>query len=525
MDHRGDAAARHVPVLRDRIVDLLEPALQTPGAVCVDGTLGMGGHAEAILERCPQARLIGLDRDEEALALSAQRLARFGDRYVGVHAVYDDIATVLAEQAEGTARGILFDLGVSSLQLDEPERGFAYRHDAPLDMRMDQSTGITAADVLNTYSHGDLARILRTYGEERFAGRIASAIVREREKEPFTGSARLVEVLRGAVPAASQRTGGHPAKRTFQALRIEVNAELEVWERAVTSAIEVLAPGGRIAVLSLPLARGPHHQAGPRGRCAQPQPARDAGRAARARRLPAPAHPWGRGARRARAAHQPPVRLGPPARCRTPRSTERRPRMSQLAPVRPLPRTSPRRAATTPRPLKVVAPPELHGNGLFLALCVALLLGGFVGVLMLNTAMAKGSYTMRDLQRRSDQLADTQDALRHTIDGVSGPGPLAQRARALGMVPAATPAFLRLSDGKVLGVAKKAKEDSTFSVVTEAEPPTRKAPVTTPTAPAAGTPSVAPTTKATTTTSAKTKTKTKPTGTTKAPTADPAPAD
>ena len=250
MSSRGDAAARHVPVLRDRIVDLLEPALQAPGAVCVDGTLGMGGHAEAILERCPSARLIGLDRDEEALALSGERLARFGDRFVGVHAVYDDIATVLAQHAEGTALGILFDLGVSSLQLDEADRGFAYRHDAPLDMRMDQSTGITAADVLNTYSHGDLARILKTYGEERFAGRVASAIVRERDKEPFTSSARLVEVLRAAVPAASQRTGGHPAKRTFQALRIEVNAELEVWERAVGSAIEVLAPGGRIAVLS-----------------------------------------------------------------------------------------------------------------------------------------------------------------------------------------------------------------------------------------------------------------------------------
>ena len=250
MSSRGDAAARHVPVLRDRIVDLLAPALQTPGAVCVDGTLGMGGHAEAILDRCPDARVIGLDRDEEALTLSGERLARFGDRFVGVHAVYDDIATVLAEHAEGSALGILFDLGVSSLQLDEPERGFAYRHDAPLDMRMDQSTGVTAADVLNTYSHGDLARILKTYGEERFAGRIASVILREREKEPFTGSARLVELLRGAVPAASQRSGGHPAKRTFQALRIEVNAELEVWQRAVTSAIEVLAPGGRIAVLS-----------------------------------------------------------------------------------------------------------------------------------------------------------------------------------------------------------------------------------------------------------------------------------
>ncbi|WP_392542422.1 16S rRNA (cytosine(1402)-N(4))-methyltransferase RsmH [Oryzobacter telluris] len=250
MTSRGDAADRHVPVLRDRIVDLLEPALQEPGALFVDGTLGMGGHAQAVLERCPQARVIGLDRDEEALALSRERLAGFGDRFLAVHAVYDDIATVLAEHAEGTARAILFDLGVSSLQLDEADRGFAYRHDAPLDMRMDQSTGITAADVLNTYSHGDLARVLKTYGEERFAGRVASAVLREREKEPFTTSARLVELLRSAIPAASQRTGGHPAKRTFQALRIEVNAELEVWERAITSAIGVLAPGGRIAVLS-----------------------------------------------------------------------------------------------------------------------------------------------------------------------------------------------------------------------------------------------------------------------------------
>ncbi|HET6967142.1 MAG TPA: 16S rRNA (cytosine(1402)-N(4))-methyltransferase RsmH [Ornithinibacter sp.] len=250
MSSRGDAAERHVPVLRDRIVDLLAPALQHEGAVCVDGTLGMGGHAEAILERCPVARVIGLDRDVEALDLAGERLERFGDRFLGVHAVYDDIASVLRQHADGTASGILFDLGVSSLQLDEPERGFAYRHDAPLDMRMDQSTGITAADVLNTYSHGDLARVLKTYGEERFAGRIASAVLREREKEPFTTSARLVEVLRAAVPAASQRTGGHPAKRTFQALRIEVNGELEVWERAVASAIEVLAPGGRIAVLS-----------------------------------------------------------------------------------------------------------------------------------------------------------------------------------------------------------------------------------------------------------------------------------
>ena len=250
MSSPGDAAQRHVPVLRDRIVDLLEPALSVEGAICVDATLGMGGHAEAILDRCPSARVIGVDRDEQALALAGERLARFGDRFLGVHAVYDEIADVVEAHTDGVAHGILFDLGVSSLQLDEPDRGFAYRHDAPLDMRMDQSSGITAAEVLNTFSHGDLARILKTYGEERFSGRIASAVLREREKEPFTTSARLVDVLRAAIPTASQRSGGHPAKRTFQALRIEVNAELSVWGRAIDAAIDVLAPGGRIAVLS-----------------------------------------------------------------------------------------------------------------------------------------------------------------------------------------------------------------------------------------------------------------------------------
>ncbi|HET7762959.1 MAG TPA: 16S rRNA (cytosine(1402)-N(4))-methyltransferase RsmH, partial [Phycicoccus sp.] len=250
MTEPGDTAARHVPVLLDRVVELLGPALEREGAVCVDATLGMGGHAEALLTRCPAARVIGLDRDTDALALARTRLARFGDRFTGVHAVYDEVADVLAREAEGTARGILFDLGVSSFQLDEAERGFAYRHDAPLDMRMDQTRGITAAEVLNTYSHGDLARVLRTYGEERHAGRIASAILRERDIEPFTTSARLVDVIRSAVPAAAQRTGGHPAKRTFQALRIEVNAELEVWQRAVDAAIGVLEPGGRVVVLA-----------------------------------------------------------------------------------------------------------------------------------------------------------------------------------------------------------------------------------------------------------------------------------
>src|SRR5690242_4451200 len=222
MDARGAAAGRHVPVLRDRVVELLAPALERPGAVYLDGTLGMGGHAEAVLERFPRARLVGVDRDREALALAAERLAPYADRASYVHAVYDEVPQVLADLGLDVVDAALFDLGVSSLQLDEPDRGFAYSQDAPLDMRMDQSAGLTAAEVLNTYSADELATVLRDYGEERFARKIAAAVVRERQSEPFTTSARLVELLRRVVPAASQRTGGRPGKRTFQALRIEV---------------------------------------------------------------------------------------------------------------------------------------------------------------------------------------------------------------------------------------------------------------------------------------------------------------
>jgi 16S rRNA (cytosine1402-N4)-methyltransferase len=250
MNARGTAADRHVPVLRDRVVDLLAPALAEPGAVYLDATLGMGGHAEAVLERFPQARLVGVDRDREALALAAERLAPYAARSSFVHAVYDEVPQVLADLGVQSVDAELFDLGVSSLQLDEPDRGFAYSQDAPLDMRMDQSTGITAADVLNTYATDELAGVLRDFGEERFARKIAAAVVRERESEPFTTSARLVDLLRRVVPAASQRTGGHPAKRTFQALRIEVNAELSVWARALPRAIDSLAVGGRVVVLS-----------------------------------------------------------------------------------------------------------------------------------------------------------------------------------------------------------------------------------------------------------------------------------
>ncbi|MET9857406.1 16S rRNA (cytosine(1402)-N(4))-methyltransferase RsmH [Streptomyces sp. NPDC006450] len=242
--------SRHVPVMLQRCLDLLAPALERPGAVVVDCTLGLGGHSEALLTRFPEVHLIGLDRDKEALRLSGERLAPFGDRATLVHAIYADLAEVLDSLHIPTVQGILFDLGVSSMQLDEADRGFAYAQDAPLDMRMDQTTGISAAEVLNTYAPGELVRILRQYGEEKQAKRIVSAVVRERAKEPFTNSARLVELIRDSLPQAAKRTGGNPAKRTFQALRIEVNGELSGLEKAIPAAVDRIAVGGRIAVLS-----------------------------------------------------------------------------------------------------------------------------------------------------------------------------------------------------------------------------------------------------------------------------------
>jgi 16S rRNA (cytosine1402-N4)-methyltransferase len=240
----------HVPVLLERCVGLLAPALTEPGAVVVDCTLGMGGHAEALLQAAPQCRLVGLDRDPEALRRSGQRLAPYADRTTLVHAVYDALPQVLAELGLDCVQGVLFDLGVSSLQLDEAARGFAYAQDAPLDMRMDPTHGTTAADVVNRYDKSALVRVLREYGEERFAARIADAIVRDRAREPFTSTARLAELVRAAIPAATRRTGGHPAKRTFQALRIEVNDELGVLRRAIPAAVDTLCVGGRLVVLS-----------------------------------------------------------------------------------------------------------------------------------------------------------------------------------------------------------------------------------------------------------------------------------
>ncbi|GAA4817822.1 16S rRNA (cytosine(1402)-N(4))-methyltransferase RsmH [Tomitella cavernea] len=245
----------HVPVLLHRAADLLGPAIEAAGerAVFVDCTLGMGGHSEYFLKHFPGLRVIGLDRDTQAIDTASRRLADFAGRFTAVHTRYDGIAEALgaagiAEQRRVDA--ILFDLGVSSLQLDESERGFAYSVDAPLDMRMDPSSELTAATVVNTYAVADLRRILSTYGEERFAAKIAAAIVRRRADASLRTTGQLVELLYDVIPAGARRTGGHPAKRTFQALRIEVNGELDSLRAAVPAALDALTVGGRVAFMS-----------------------------------------------------------------------------------------------------------------------------------------------------------------------------------------------------------------------------------------------------------------------------------
>lgn len=247
----------HVPVLLDRCVELLAPALTQrdsagTGAILVDGTLGAGGHAQRFLTRFEGLRLIGLDRDPDALRIAGERLAPFGDRVTLVRTRYDGIAEALAENGvpAGHVDAILLDLGVSSMQLDRPERGFSYSTDAPLDMRMDSEADLTAAEILNTFDEKALTRLLREFGEERFASRIARYIVRRRADAPFSTTGELVELLYQAIPAPARRTGGHPAKRTFQALRIAVNAELESLRDAVPAALAALRPGGRIVVMA-----------------------------------------------------------------------------------------------------------------------------------------------------------------------------------------------------------------------------------------------------------------------------------
>lgn len=246
----------HIPVLRDRCLELLEPALSAPGAVVVDATLGAGGHSAALLEAFAHIEVIGIDRDRKALSLAQERIAALGSqaaqRFNAVHAVYDEIPAVLANLGLDSVAGVLFDLGVSSMQLDEADRGFSYAQDAPLDMRMDPDApdSKTAAQILATATQADLVHILRAYGEEKFAPHIARAIVQQRATSPIETSAQLVELIRETIPAAARRTGGNPAKRTFQALRIAVNSELEVLERAIPAAIDAIPIGGRVVAMS-----------------------------------------------------------------------------------------------------------------------------------------------------------------------------------------------------------------------------------------------------------------------------------
>ncbi|SDD66784.1 16S rRNA (cytosine(1402)-N(4))-methyltransferase RsmH [Glycomyces harbinensis] len=242
--------APHVPVMLDEVLDYLAPAAARPGALAVDATLGAGGHTEALLTAHPGLTVIGVDRDPAALELASKRLADFGDRFIPARAVYDAIPEVLGDNGFDGADALLFDLGVSSMQLDQADRGFAYSQDARLDMRMNPDDALTAEIVVNTYQPGDLVRILREYGEEKFATRVVRAIVDARARAPITSSSALADLVRDAIPAAARRTGGNPAKRTFQALRIEVNGELETWERALPAALDRLTPGGRVVVMS-----------------------------------------------------------------------------------------------------------------------------------------------------------------------------------------------------------------------------------------------------------------------------------
>ena len=245
------STTEHVSVMRDRCVDLLSPAIAAAtNPVVVDATLGLGGHTEALLQKFPHLTVIGIDRDLDAIAKASARLAPFADRLKTAHSTFDGISDVVKGFGYKHVDGALFDLGVSSMQLDQPERGFSYSQDAPLDMRMDRTQSLTAGEIINTYEPGQLVRILRTYGEEKFATRIVESIVKQRAIAPLNSTTQLAEMVKEAIPAATRRTGGNPAKRTFQALRIETNDELGTITRALPAALELLSVGARLVVMS-----------------------------------------------------------------------------------------------------------------------------------------------------------------------------------------------------------------------------------------------------------------------------------
>ena len=419
--------------------------------------------------------MVGIDRDPEALRRAGERLAPYGDRFTGVHATYDEIPDILAGLGLAQADAVLFDLGVSSMQLDVAERGFAYREDAPLDMRMDPTTGPTAADVLNTYTHGELARVLREYGEEKFASRIAAAVVRERQVEPFSGSARLVALLYDAIPAPARRTGGHPAKRTFQALRMEVNDELGVLRRAIPAAIDVLAVGGRVVVesyqsledrlvkqafaaatrvdvpdrtcrSSLPTASPPcvWSPAAPSGPIPTRSPTTHV--------PPRSGCALSNGSAPAREQHDHPTtpcQQGASRRGRTaagaPHEQHRaRPPYPGPAPGRRRPRAGPPHRGPAPPPA-----PQQPG---------ALRDGDLDGrrrgrrrAPPLQHLDAAGVLRRHDLQHRADTLLAQQQTLQMELDKLRDPQSIALKAQRMGMVLPTSPAVLDLRTGKVLG--------------------------------------------------------------------------
>ena len=241
----------HIPVALARCVDLLTPAVVNKSKpYLIDATLGLGGHAKAFLTKFPKLELIGVDRDSKAIEIATATLSQFSDRTHFFHNTYDEIDSILDQLGIKAVDAILFDLGVSSMQLDQADRGFSYSQDAPLDMRMDQSAKLTAEVVLNTYNHGELAKILQNYGEEKFASKIAENIIKARTSGRLKSTKDLAEIVKESIPAPARRTGGNPAKRTFQALRIEVNQELAVLERAIPAALSSLSVGGRLVVMS-----------------------------------------------------------------------------------------------------------------------------------------------------------------------------------------------------------------------------------------------------------------------------------
>lgn len=240
-------AFEHVSVLWEETVEGLNIK---PDGIYIDGTLGGGGHSELVLKKLTTGKLIGIDQDTDALAAASERLKAYGDRFIPVHSNFSNVLNVLKELGIDKVDGMMMDLGVSSYQLDEADRGFSYMHDGELDMRMDRSRGFSARDVVNTYSQAQLNQIIRDYGEDRWAKRIAEFIVKAREEKEIERTSELVEIIKAAVPKGARKDGPHPAKRTFQAIRIEVNNELGIISETIKDISRALNPGGRISIIT-----------------------------------------------------------------------------------------------------------------------------------------------------------------------------------------------------------------------------------------------------------------------------------